>query len=117
MAVGGRLEVVAADLSQRQTLLPEMFEGVRAVVSCHAVKVQPKEGDTVDRKKYYQVWCVRERGDGGARKAPGTTIMSCVHDCVSGSMHIQSYTQVHAATGSHKHTYHTLITTVMPAIT
>lgn len=54
VAAGGQLEVVAADLSQRQTLLPEMFEGVRAVVSCHSVKVQPKEGDTVDRAKYYQ---------------------------------------------------------------
>lgn len=32
-----------------------MFRGVCAVISCTAVKVQPKEGDTVDRQKYYQV--------------------------------------------------------------
>jgi hypothetical protein len=49
--------LVAADISQRQTLTPEMFRGVCAVISCTAVKVQPKEGDTPDREKYYQV-CV-----------------------------------------------------------
>jgi len=31
-----------------------MFTNVRAVISAAAVKVVPKEGDTVDRKKYYQ---------------------------------------------------------------
>jgi hypothetical protein len=31
-----------------------MFRGVCAVISCTAVKVQPKEGDTVNREKYYQ---------------------------------------------------------------
>ncbi|GFR44551.1 hypothetical protein Agub_g5822 [Astrephomene gubernaculifera] len=54
VAPGGRLELAAADIVQRQTLLPEMFEGVRALVSCTAVKVAPKEGDTADRAKYYQ---------------------------------------------------------------
>eukprot|EP00198_Chlamydomonas_reinhardtii_P011582 XP_001700919.1 protein with predicted nucleoside-diphosphate-sugar epimerase activity [Chlamydomonas reinhardtii] len=54
VAPGGKLELAAADVTQRQTLLPEMFEGVRAVVCCTAVKVVPKEGDTVDRSKYYQ---------------------------------------------------------------
>ncbi|KAF6258399.1 complex I intermediate-associated protein 30-domain-containing protein [Scenedesmus sp. NREL 46B-D3] len=54
VAAGGCLQLAAADISQRQTLSPAMFEGVRAVVSCTAVKVQPKEGDTVDRAKYYQ---------------------------------------------------------------
>ncbi|WIA33798.1 hypothetical protein OEZ86_006910 [Tetradesmus obliquus] len=54
VAAGGCLQLVAADISQRQTLSPDMFDGVRAVVSCTAVKVQPKEGDTVDRAKYYQ---------------------------------------------------------------
>lgn len=46
--------MVAADITQRKTLLPAMFEGVRQLVSCSAVKVQPKEGDTADRSKYYQ---------------------------------------------------------------
>ena len=50
MAEGGTLEVVTADLSQPATVRKEMFRGVRAVVSCAAVKVQPKEGDA-DRSK------------------------------------------------------------------
>eukprot|EP00879_Flechtneria_rotunda_P004268 GHRR01004517.1.p1 GENE.GHRR01004517.1~~GHRR01004517.1.p1 ORF type:complete len:573 (+),score=177.05 GHRR01004517.1:347-2065(+) len=54
VAPGGCLQLVAADITQRATLTPDMFEGVRAVVSCTAVKVQPKEGDTPDRAKYYQ---------------------------------------------------------------
>lgn len=56
VAAGGCLQLVAADISQRQTLSPDMFDGVRSVISCTAVKVQPKEGDTADRAKYYQVW-------------------------------------------------------------
>lgn len=55
VAAGGCLQLVAADITQQQTLRPDMFDGVRAVVSCTAVKVQPKEGDTADRAKYYQV--------------------------------------------------------------
>jgi hypothetical protein len=51
---GGSLELAAADLTQRATLLPEMVRGVRSVVCCSAVKVAPKEGDTVDRQKYMQ---------------------------------------------------------------
>lgn len=51
----GRLELVAADITQPATLLPEMFEGVSAVVNASAVKVAPKEGDTPDRAKYLQV--------------------------------------------------------------
>ncbi len=59
----GRLELVAADIAQPATLLPEMFEGVKQVVNATAVKVEPKEGDTPDRAKYKQVgvvgclWC------------------------------------------------------------
>lgn len=52
---GAGLELVAADLTQPATLLPAMFRGVAQVVSCSAVKVQPKEGDTADRSKYMQV--------------------------------------------------------------
>lgn len=51
----GRLELVAADITQPATLLPEMFDGVKAVVNATAVKVEPKEGDTPDRAKYKQV--------------------------------------------------------------
>ena len=54
-AAGASLELVAADLTQPRTLLPEMFNGVGSVVCCTAVKVAPKEGDTADRAKYNQV--------------------------------------------------------------
>lgn len=53
-APGASLELVAADLTQPATILPGALAGVRQVVSCSAVKVQPKEGDTADRQKYYQ---------------------------------------------------------------
>lgn len=53
---GGRLEVVAADLSQAATLQPQFFANVRAVVSCSAVKVRPKEAADEDEResKYKQ---------------------------------------------------------------
>jgi len=58
---GGKLEVVFADLAQPKTIPDSLFEkdaasgkGVSAVLSCSAVKVQPKEGDTPDRSKYLQ---------------------------------------------------------------
>lgn len=35
--------------------MPEMFNDVRGMVIATAVKVAPKEGDTVDREKYMQV--------------------------------------------------------------
>lgn len=50
----GKLEIVAADITQEKTLRPEMFQDVSAVVCCTAVKVAPKEGDDEDRSKYYQ---------------------------------------------------------------
>lgn len=48
------VDVVAGDLAQRATLLPEYFAGVTRVVNCASVVVGPKEGDTKDRQKYYQ---------------------------------------------------------------
>lgn len=48
------VEVVAADLTQSATLLPEYFQGVTKIVVAHSCIVGPKEGDTVDRQKYYQ---------------------------------------------------------------
>lgn len=61
-AAGASLELAAADIVQRRTLVPEIFDGVTSVVCCTAVKVVPKEGDTVDRKKYYQVWLCFTKG-------------------------------------------------------
>lgn len=54
-APGCSLELVAADITQPATLLPEMFQGVRAAVLATAVKVSPKEGDNAQRDKYNQV--------------------------------------------------------------
>jgi hypothetical protein len=53
-APGASLEIVLADLTQAATLPPGLGRGVRAVVSCAAVVVRPKEGDTPDRAKYMQ---------------------------------------------------------------
>ena len=51
----GLLEVVLGDVSQAQTLGgTALGDGVTAVVTCHAARVQPKEGDTPDRSKYKQ---------------------------------------------------------------
>ena len=44
-----------------------MFAGVRRLVSAAAVKVAPKEGDTVDRAKYYQGGWVGGLGRGPLR--------------------------------------------------
>lgn len=67
-APGGVLELVAADISQAATLTPGMFKDVRQLMSCTAVKVVPKEGDTVDRAKYMQgAWVVARTRSGGCR--------------------------------------------------
>lgn len=53
-APGASLELVLGDVTQPKTLDPQAFAGVSSVVACTACKVAPKEGDTVDRAKYYQ---------------------------------------------------------------
>ncbi|KAL3693896.1 hypothetical protein R1sor_007547 [Riccia sorocarpa] len=52
--LGPDVELVLADVTQKATLLPEYFKGVRQVINCVAVGVGPKEGDTPDRQKYMQ---------------------------------------------------------------
>jgi uncharacterized protein YbjT (DUF2867 family) len=47
-------QLVPADITQPRTLLPEYFAGVKQLVWCAATKIVPKEGDDVDRSKYYQ---------------------------------------------------------------
>lgn len=42
------LQLVAADLTQRQTLTPDMFADVAAVISCSAVKVRCLHGTAID---------------------------------------------------------------------
>jgi uncharacterized protein YbjT (DUF2867 family) len=47
-------QLVPVDITQPRTLLPEYFAGVKQLVWCAATKIVPKEGDDVDRSKYYQ---------------------------------------------------------------
>lgn len=55
MAPGGSLELIVADITKPDSLKPDLFQGVRAVICCTAVKVSPKEGDNANRDKYNQV--------------------------------------------------------------
>lgn len=51
---GSRLEIVQGDVTNPQQLNAAVMEGVVAVVACTAAIVQPKQGDTEDRARYYQ---------------------------------------------------------------
>jgi len=51
---GSQVELFEADLTIAQTLKPEMMAGVSQVICCTGTKVQPVEGDTPTREKYYQ---------------------------------------------------------------
>ena len=46
---------MVADITKLNSLSAELFQGVRAVICCTAVRVSPKEGDTENRDKYKQV--------------------------------------------------------------
>lgn len=48
------LEIMEADLTIPQTLTPEITNNLRGVICCTGTRVQPKEGDTPTREKYYQ---------------------------------------------------------------
>ena len=52
--IGDRVNLFEADLTIPQTLKPEMMSGVGAVICCSGTRVQPVEGDTPTREKYYQ---------------------------------------------------------------
>ncbi len=54
-APSGSLELVIADITKPDSLKADLFQGVRAVICCTAVKVSPQEGDTANRDKYNQV--------------------------------------------------------------
>ncbi len=49
-----KIELFEADITIPETLKPEMMQGVSAVICCTGTKVQPVEGDTPTREKYYQ---------------------------------------------------------------
>ena len=52
--LGDRVEIFEADITIPETLTPQLSEQVTAVVCCTGVRVQPVEGDTPNREKYYQ---------------------------------------------------------------
>jgi uncharacterized protein YbjT (DUF2867 family) len=52
--LGDKVELFEADITIPETLTPKLMDNVAAVVCCTGVRVQPKEGDTPDRQKYYQ---------------------------------------------------------------
>ena len=52
--LGNDIDLVVADITQPETLTPLVMADIQAVVCCTAVRVQPVEGDTADRAKYYQ---------------------------------------------------------------
>jgi uncharacterized protein YbjT (DUF2867 family) len=52
--LGDKVELFEADITIPETLTPQLMNNVSAVVCCTGVRVQPIEGDTPDRAKYYQ---------------------------------------------------------------
>ena len=52
--LGDKVTLFEADLTIPETLKPEMMSGVSAVICCSGTRVQPVEGDTPTREKYYQ---------------------------------------------------------------
>ena len=52
--LGDRVELVEGDITIPQTLTPQVTKNVKAVICCTGTRVQPKEGDTPNREKYYQ---------------------------------------------------------------
>src|SRR6476469_9159386 len=52
--LGKNVELVEGDITLPETLTPLVTEGVEAVICCTGTKVQPVEGDTPNREKYYQ---------------------------------------------------------------
>ncbi|WP_066375544.1 MULTISPECIES: CIA30 family protein [unclassified Anabaena] len=52
--LGYDVDLVVADITKPETLTPVVMANVEAVICCTAVRVQPVEGDTPDRAKYYQ---------------------------------------------------------------
>ncbi|XZO02457.1 MAG: CIA30 family protein [Microcoleus sp.] len=52
--LGKNVELIEADITLAETLTPLVTEGVEAVICCTGTRVQPVEGDTPNREKYYQ---------------------------------------------------------------
>ncbi|HAX85400.1 MAG TPA: NADH:ubiquinone oxidoreductase [Cyanobacteria bacterium UBA11370] len=52
--LGDQVELFEADITIPETLTPALMKDISAVVCCTGVRVQPVEGDTPTREKYYQ---------------------------------------------------------------
>ncbi|XGV95532.1 MAG: CIA30 family protein [Leptolyngbya sp. BL-A-14] len=52
--LGEDVDIIDADITLPETLTPAVVKDIRAVICCVGPRVQPKEGDTPDRAKYYQ---------------------------------------------------------------
>ncbi len=52
--LGDKVELFEADITMPETLTPALMNNVSAVICCTGVRVQPVEGDTPTREKYYQ---------------------------------------------------------------
>ncbi|PSB23887.1 CIA30 family protein [Stenomitos frigidus] len=52
--LGDDVDIIDADITLPETLTPAVVKDIRAVICCTGPRVQPKEGDTPDRAKYYQ---------------------------------------------------------------
>ncbi|MGL5082107.1 MAG: CIA30 family protein [Microcoleaceae cyanobacterium] len=51
---GNALEFVEGDITIAETLTPQVMQNVAAIICCTGTRVQPVEGDTPTREKYYQ---------------------------------------------------------------
>lgn len=52
--LGDQVELFEGDITIPETLTSALMSNVQAVICCTGVRVQPVEGDTPDRAKYYQ---------------------------------------------------------------
>ncbi|MGB3532417.1 MAG: CIA30 family protein [Microcoleaceae cyanobacterium] len=52
--LGNNVELFEGDIILSETLTPELMKDVTAIINCTGTKVQPVEGDTPNREKYYQ---------------------------------------------------------------
>ena len=52
--LGDKVEIVEADIAIPATLTTAVTDNIKAVICCSGTRVQPVEGDTPTREKYYQ---------------------------------------------------------------
>ncbi len=52
--LGNNVELIEGDITIPETLTPQVMKDITAIICCTGTKVQPVEGDTPTREKYYQ---------------------------------------------------------------